>query len=90
MIEFLLHPGSGVSPYLQTLWNPVGPVRLDLGVRADFAGYAYRTNLEPVATGAHRVPPSTSVSYSHLSPKAGISIEASPSLNVYGASSSQL
>src|SRR5690606_18667616 len=75
----------GVSPYLQTLWNPVGPLRIDAGIRADFAGYDYTTNLAPVSTGQHRVPASTSVSYSHLSPKVGVSVEATTSVSVYGS-----
>lgn len=75
----------GVSPYLQTLWNPVRPLRIDLGMRADFAGYDYTTDIDPVSAGQHRVPPSTSVSYSHLSPKAGVSVEVTPSLSMYGS-----
>ncbi|HRP09235.1 MAG TPA: TonB-dependent receptor, partial [Gemmatimonadales bacterium] len=76
---------KGLSPYLQTLWNPVSPLRIDAGVRADFAGYDYTTHIAPVATGAHRVPASTSVSYSHLSPKVGASYEVSPTLSLYGS-----
>lgn len=75
----------GVSPYLQTQWNPIGPLRVDVGVRADFAGYDYDTRLEPVSTGNHRVPPDTSVSYSHLSPKAGATWAFSDAVNVYGS-----
>lgn len=76
---------KGLSPYLQTLWNPVPALRVDAGVRADFAGYDYTTHLAPVATGAHRVPPSTAVSYAHLSPKVGASVEVSPTLHLYGS-----
>lgn len=76
---------TGLSPYLQTNWNPVGTLRVDAGVRADFAGYDYVTHLAPIATGAHRVPPSTSVSYAHLSPKVGATYAFSPGLSVYGS-----
>jgi iron complex outermembrane receptor protein len=75
----------GVSPYLQTLWNPVGSLRVDLGLRADFAGYDYTTRLDPVSTGPHRVPASTAVTYSHLSPKAGVSIGVTSALSGYGS-----
>lgn len=74
-----------VSPYVQTLWNPVAPLRIDVGLRADFAGYDYTTRLDPVATGTHRVPPSTSVAYSHLSPKVGASYELSPAVHAYAS-----
>ena len=76
---------KALSPYLQTHWNPVGPLRIDAGVRADFAGYDYETRLAPVATGNHRVPANTSVSYSHLSPKVGATYAFSDHLNVYGS-----
>ncbi len=76
---------NGFSPYIQTLWNPVGQLRIDAGLRADFAGYDYETRLAPVTTGAHRVPPSQSVSYSHLSPKVGATVEVARNLNVYGS-----
>lgn len=76
---------KGLSPYLQTLWKPAASLRIDAGVRADFAGYDYTTHLAPVATGAHRVPASTSVSYSHLSPKVGASYELTPAAHLYAS-----
>jgi outer membrane receptor protein involved in Fe transport len=76
---------TGFSPYLQTSWNPVGALRVDAGVRADMAGYAYESRLDAVATGAHRVPPDTTVSYSHLSPKIGATYAVSPAMSVYGS-----
>lgn len=75
----------GISPYLQTQWNPITPLRFDVGLRADFAGYDYDTRLEPVSTGNHRVPADTSVSYSHLSPKVGATWAFSDAVNVYGS-----
>lgn len=75
----------GISPYLQTLWNPVGSLRIDAGLRADFAGYDYETNIPPVSTGTHRVPPSQSVSYSHLSPKVGATVAVASDINLYGS-----
>lgn len=75
----------GVAPYVQTNWNPVGTLRIDAGVRADFAGYDYVTNIAPTSTGAHRVPASTTVSYSHLSPKVGATYAFSEAVSVYGS-----
>ena len=75
----------GVSPYLQTHWTPAAALKVDAGLRADFAGYDYVTHLDPVSTGAHRVPASTTVSYSHLSPKIGATYAFSEGLSVYGS-----
>ncbi len=74
-----------ISPYLQTNWTPAPKLRVDLGVRLDISGYRYATHLTPVATGTHRVPDDTTVSYRHASPKVGATWEFSPSLAVYGS-----
>lgn len=75
----------GVSPWLQTNWTPAPALRLDAGVRADFASYDYETHLDPIATGSHRVPPSMTVSYSHVSPKLGATVQLAASASVYGS-----
>ncbi len=74
-----------VSPYTQIDASPASNVHIDLGVRYDHAGYKYETFLSPVNTGTHRIPANTSISYQHVSPKAGITVDVSPSLNVYGS-----
>lgn len=74
-----------VSPYLQTEWTLLPRLRVDAGVRADVSGYAYTTHLTPVDTGSHRVPPSTTVRYTHVSPKIGATYELSPAANVYAS-----
>lgn len=76
---------KGVAPYVQTQWSPLTAVRIDAGVRADFAGYDYVTHLDPVSTGAHRVPASTRVAYAHLSPKLGASWQVAPGASLYGS-----
>ncbi len=76
---------KSASPYLQTLWRPLERLHVDLGVRGDFAGYDYTTNLAPLDTGAHRRPASTSVSYAHLSPKVGVTYELARALGVFGS-----
>lgn len=75
----------GVSPYAHFEASPISRLHIDLGVRADFSGYDYTTRLAPVDTGAHRVPASTSVSYSHVSPKVGASFELSPAASVFAS-----
>jgi outer membrane receptor protein involved in Fe transport len=74
-----------LSPYLHTEVSPVRRLRIDAGLRSDFSGYDYRTHLTPVDTGAHRRPPNGSVSYAHLSPKLGATLELSPQTNVYAS-----
>lgn len=76
---------KALSPYLQTQWNPLGALRIDAGVRADFAAYDYTTRLEPTTTGSHRIPASTSVSYAHLSPKVGATYAFAPAANLYAS-----
>jgi outer membrane receptor protein involved in Fe transport len=75
----------GVSPYLHAELSPVPRLRIDAGFRADFAGYDYTNNLTPLETGAHRRPASTSVSYSHLSPKLGASLEINAAVNAFAS-----
>jgi outer membrane receptor protein involved in Fe transport len=73
------------SPYIQTLWRPTERLNVDVGLRGDFSGYDYTTNLAPLETGAHRRPASTRVSYAHLSPKVGVNYSFSRALGVYGS-----
>ena len=74
-----------LSPYVQTQWNPVPRLHIDAGIRADFSAFDYDTHLDPLDTGAHRRPASTTVSYSHLSPKIGASIDVSSEFNVFAS-----
>ena len=74
-----------LSPYLHTEASLAPGLRVDLGVRADFVGYDYDNNLTPMDTGAHRRPADTQVSYTHLSPKVGVSYELTKSFNVFAS-----
>lgn len=76
---------SQLSPYVQTLWTPLPRLRIDAGVRADFSSFDYNTRLAPLDTGAHRRPASTTVSYSHLSPKVGASFDVAREFNVFAS-----
>jgi outer membrane receptor protein involved in Fe transport len=64
-----------LSPYLHAEASPSARLRFDAGLRYDASGYDYTNHLSPVDTGAHRRPASTSVSYRHLSPKVGATLQ---------------
>lgn len=74
-----------VAPYAQADVALLPTVQLDAGLRFDNLGYDYENNLEPLATGRHRRPASTGVSFARLSPKLGVSWEVRPSVSVFGS-----
>lgn len=76
---------EAISPYAHVEASPVGRLRVDAGLRLDLAAYDYDTKLAPLATGQFRRPPSTRVSYSHLSPKLGAVYEFTPTFALYGS-----
>ncbi len=76
---------KGISPYAQLELAPVPALHLSAGLRFDALGYDYQSRLAPLDTGSHRRPASTSVSYSHLSPKLGVTYDLSPSFNVFAS-----
>ena len=73
------------SPYLHIELSPVRRLRVDGGVRADFARYDYENGLSTVDTGAHRRPATTIRSYAAVNPKIGATIELARGLNVFGS-----
>jgi outer membrane receptor protein involved in Fe transport len=73
----------GVSPYVQIETSPTARLRVTGGLRYDYSGYAYETHLAPQATGRWRRPADTSVTYSHVSPKIGVTYEFDPAVNVF-------
>lgn len=73
------------SPYLHAELSPVPRVRIDAGVRYDHSAYAYDTKLAPVQTGRFRVPGDTTLSFSRLSPKVGVTMDVSSSINVFAS-----
>jgi outer membrane receptor protein involved in Fe transport len=75
----------GVSPYVQLEASPVERVRVVGGLRYDHLGYDYDTALDPLDTGSHRRPASTSVSYDHLSPKLGLTVELNQATSLFAA-----
>jgi outer membrane receptor protein involved in Fe transport len=75
----------GVSPYMQIDASPVPRLRASAGLRLDAVGYKYDNNLSVVDTGSHRRPASTSVSYSHLSPKLGLTYQISDAVSAFAS-----
>jgi outer membrane receptor protein involved in Fe transport len=73
------------SPYLQVELSPLPGLRVDAGARYDWMGYVYRTKLAPTQSGRWRVPESTTRDYTRLSPKLGLTYEASPALGVFAS-----
>lgn len=73
------------SPYLHAEFSPVGRLRIDAGLRYDASGYVYDTKLEPLATGRWRRPADTTVSYTRLSPKLGVTYDVTRGLNLFAS-----
>ena len=66
---------QGVSPYIHTEMSPTDRLRLSAGLRYDDMSYDYDNKLSVLTTGTHRRPADTTVSFSRLSPKLGLTYE---------------
>jgi iron complex outermembrane receptor protein len=73
----------GVSPYVQAEISPVERLHVTAGLRYDALSYDYDTHLDAVQTGRYRRPEDTEVSYRHLSPKLGASLEIGSGTSVF-------
>ena len=73
------------SPYAQADVALPGRVQLSAGARYDRIGYDYTNRLTDLATGAHRRPGSTGVSFSRVSPKLGATWELAPNANLFAS-----
>lgn len=73
------------SPYVHLETSPTERLRVTAGLRLDLMGYDYNNNLSVVTEGRHRRPGDTTVSYSHLSPKFGLTYQVHPLMNVFGS-----
>lgn len=62
---------TGISPYVQAEFSPVQKLRLTAGARYDNLSYDYETHLTP---NSNR-PADTKKTFTHLSPKAGLTYE---------------
>ncbi|GLC25323.1 TonB-dependent receptor [Roseisolibacter agri] len=73
------------SPYVQAELAPTARLRVDAGARYDWMSYDYTTNLAPTQVGRWRVPESTTRTYTRLSPKVGVTYEASKALGLFAS-----
>lgn len=73
------------APYAQADIALTDAVQLDAGLRFDNLGYDYDNRLTPLATGSHRRPASTAVSFSRLSPKLGAAWEVRPGVTTFAS-----
>jgi outer membrane receptor protein involved in Fe transport len=73
------------SPYVQAEFAPLARLRVDAGARYDWMSYDYSTRLAPTQTGRWRVPENMTRSYTRLSPKVGLTYEASPALGLFAS-----
>ena len=66
-----------VSPYAQIEATVLPGLRFDAGMRYDISGYKYKNNLSVDESPAskHKRPADTDVSYTHLSPKIGLTYD---------------
>ncbi|HEU4584983.1 MAG TPA: TonB-dependent receptor, partial [Gemmatimonadaceae bacterium] len=76
-----------LSPYVHTEINPTSRLKLNGGLRLDLAGYVYHTKIAPeeATDELHLVPPSTTVSYTHLSPKLGANFDINSAASLYAS-----
>ena len=76
-----------VSPYIHAELAPTSRFKVNGGLRLDLAGYVYDTKLPPneASDEQHRVPPSTTVNYRHLSPKLGATFDLGGGSSLYGS-----
>jgi iron complex outermembrane recepter protein len=73
------------SPYAQADMSLPGRVQLSAGARYDHIGYDYENRLSDLATGSHRRPASTGVTFDRLSPKLGATWELAPNANLFAS-----
>jgi outer membrane receptor protein involved in Fe transport len=76
-----------LSPYLHGELSPLPRLRIDGGLRLDLSGYDYHTNLPATDSteSAHKRSASTTVTYTHLSPKVGATLQILPGLGAFAS-----
>jgi len=73
------------SPYAQVDFSPMSKLRVSLGARLDRMRYDYTDNLDTPAMPRYQRPADATRSYTHVSPKAGVTFQATPDVSVFGA-----
>ncbi len=72
---------TGLSPYVHVEISPTKKLRLSGGLRFDYIRYDYKNNLSKVTNGRHRRPDSTTIDFTHASPKFGLTYAFTRQLN---------
>jgi outer membrane receptor protein involved in Fe transport len=75
----------GAAPYVNVELSPWPSVRASAGLRLDHVQYEYDDLLTTPPTTRHRRPPSATREYNHLSPKFGVTWQASSRVNAFVA-----
>ena len=73
------------APFAHAEISPVPSLRLTGGLRVDVLHYDYQNKLSVVTEGSHRRAASTSRSFTHVSPKLGVTYKLNSALNAFAA-----
>lgn len=76
---------SSLAPYIHMETSPTERLRLNAGLRFDWASYDYDNALGELQTGSHRRPESTTVDFTHLSPKLGLTYAFTSSISGFAS-----
>ncbi|MDT8317406.1 MAG: TonB-dependent receptor [bacterium] len=76
---------KGASPYIHVETSPTDKLRINAGLRYDSMSYDYENNLSVVTTGKHKRPDDEKVSFSHLSPKLGLTYGFTENINAFAS-----
>jgi outer membrane receptor protein involved in Fe transport len=76
---------QGISPYVHGEISPLEKLRVTAGLRYDNLSYDYDNQLTELTSGRYRRPADTTVDYTHVSPKLGMTYEFMPELSGFAA-----
>jgi len=74
-----------ISPYIHTELSPVEAMRVTAGLRLDLLRYDYENKLSVIQEGPWRRPVDTTTSFTHFSPKLGITYRFSGGINGFAS-----
>jgi outer membrane receptor protein involved in Fe transport len=76
---------ASASPYAQAELSPTTRLRFSVGLRADRMRYDYDDRLSTPPTARHRRPPDGSRTFTHASPKLGLTYQLSSTASLFGS-----
>jgi outer membrane receptor protein involved in Fe transport len=74
-----------LAPYAQVDFSPAPRLRASIGARFDRMSYDYTDNLDAPINPRYLRPEDTTVDYTHLSPKLGLTYQVTSAVSVFGA-----